>query len=352
MSFTPPILKVAVIGCGSIGRHHARILSSIPDVELVALVDPVFDPMILSLLPENLYHTPIYSSLTQLLQKHNLHAAVIATPIEAHEDCAFECMQAGVHLLIEKPLAQNSTECHSLLDLASGKKCYMQVGHVERYNPAYILLKKKISENLLGPLYRIEFRRIGPFPQRMGNAGVTLDLSIHDLDLVLDLAESLPHKIFALSEKRIHKSHEDGIWISLDFPQGLQAYLQANWLSPRKQRTLEVYGLHGMLRCDLFGQTLVYYENKHTRNQPDSFGLDGIEPGEETNIPIHTSEPLQIELQDWVEKIKEFSNFSPEQKSLPQPKNIQAARAVRLCEKALQSAKLQQVIPLHWPETP
>lgn len=340
-------IKIAVIGCGSIGQHHCRILATHKDCKLIALADANFNRAVLSKLPDNLQNIPVYTSIEELLNDHHIHAAVVATPIHTHKNISTLLLKHNVSVLIEKPMATNFDDCKQLLSNFQSSGTYLQIGHIERYNPAFIKLMEEIKNNRLGVLYRMEFRRIGPFPQRISDAGVTLDLSIHDLDLALHIAQSFPNQISAFSEKRIHKSCEDGISITMKFPEEIICHIQTNWLSPRKQRTIEVYGYKGMLCCDLFTQKLTFYENKHQRAQSDSFGMEGIEVGEEKHIPIETVEPLKSELIDFCQHIKNFRQKLPSLESYKPAQ--QAALAVYLCEQALKSATQQKIIPLEIP---
>ena len=170
-------IRVAVIGAGHLGRFHARLLANNPDFELVAVVDPATDAL-KSLADEvQVRGLNSHQSLT-----NEIDAAVIATPTENHHSIGMELLLAGKHLLVEKPLAAKVTEANALVECAAAGNCILQVGHIERFNPALLAIEHEIDE----PKF-IEARRFGGYSFRSTDIGVVLDLMIHDVDIVLNL---------------------------------------------------------------------------------------------------------------------------------------------------------------------
>lgn len=170
-------VKVGVIGVGYLGRHHARIYSEIEEAELIAVVD--IDKTKADVLAKEYNCSPIYD-YREIIDK--VDALSIVTPTTTHYAIACECLNAGKDLLIEKPITETTEEAEELIKLSKQKNCIIQVGHLERYNPAIL----SASELIIEPLF-IESERMSPFLGRATDVDVTLDLMIHDIDIILSL---------------------------------------------------------------------------------------------------------------------------------------------------------------------
>jgi len=294
----PTIQKCGVIlvGAGSMGKNHLRLLKASPQVELLAVVDPA---------PSVPVDVPLYADLHSCLATHQPQAAVIATPLSTHFDLAKTLLQLGVHVLLEKPISPDLQTARELSDIARQKELVLAVGHSERYNPAFLRFLDLFQQGITGEVYRVDCQRVGPFPQRIGDTGVTMDLSVHDLDVLHAVLGTDPEWIVARKEQRIHEHSEDGIQAWMGFPGEVSAMLTVNWLSPRKERFLNVYGHKGMLYCDFFRKEVSFFENCYKREKPDDFGLEGIESGHEQKFEVQDIEPLFTEHQtffDWVKR--------------------------------------------------
>lgn len=288
-------MRVILLGYGNIGHHHLRIMANRNDIEICAVID-----LSLPLLGE----TPVFASLQEYLLQTDpamrAQAAVVATPISTHFDLGMQLMQLGLHVFIEKPLAPTFLEAQQLCDFAQDHGLVLAVGHSERFNPAFKVFLNQFHQGITGQVYRIECNRTGPFPQRVSDAGATIDLAVHDLDSlnwVLDNQE--PQWIFARTEQRIHPHHDDGLNAMLGYHPDIIVQLTVNWLSPRKNRILDVYGHLGMLRCDFFLKQVTFFENLYNRSHPDEYGIGGIEVGPETAFPVSDFEPLAHEHDDF-----------------------------------------------------
>ncbi len=291
--------SLVVFGCGSMGQNHLRLLANSRICDLVALIEP---DKKLRLALEKAYRIPGFTSEKEALKSIHFDAAVISSPTEYHYSLAKTLLEADKHLLVEKPITPRRKEGLKLLQLAIQKKKIFLGGHVERYNPAVILLSKHLSE--LGAIYHLESERTGPFPERVLSVGVGVDLLVHDIDLMLMLMKSLPNWAFAHQERRVHPRCEDGITALLGFKGNVLAVLKANWLSPTKSRRFRVYGSKGMFEVDFLNRNLSFHENRMAAPIEDSFGLVGMEEGDQIKYKTLATEPLANELEYFINAIR------------------------------------------------
>jgi predicted dehydrogenase len=233
-------LKVAVIGVGALGRHHARILSTMPGVELVAVADP--NPVQGQAVAESCRcaWTADFKSLVG-----QVDAASIVVPTSLHLRVAQEFLNAKIPVLIEKPLAKEVHEARAIVELADRQGIPLQVGHVERFNPAFI----ELTNGLCLPKY-IRTERFSPYPFRSTDIGVVHDLLIHDIELVQHLAASKVAGIEAFGVCLVG-GHEDCVQARLRFENGCIADLSANRLCPQVKRTIQVWSTSGWATADL-----------------------------------------------------------------------------------------------------
>jgi predicted dehydrogenase len=246
-------VPMCVVGVGHLGKEHARILSTLPGVELLGVVDP--RPAQAEIVAQRC-GTRAYADHRPLL--HQVRAAVIAVPTVHHHAVAHEFLDHGVPLLVEKPLASTLPEADDLVALAGRKGVPLQVGHIERFNPAF----EELQRCPLRPRY-ICCERRGGFTGRSTDVGVVLDLMIHDLDLVLTLVRSPVRAVEALG-LAVLGGHEDLVQARITFANGCVADLTACRVSPTVARSMHIWGAEGYARID-FGR-------KH---------LTLVQPGEE-----------------------------------------------------------------------
>ena len=282
---------------GSMGRHHARILLTMPEAELAAVADAdagAFERA-------GVAHLPSYRTVEELLDAQRLDGVVVAVPTYLHAPAAAAVLRRGVAVLVEKPIARTVEEAEELNRLADERGALLAVGHVERFNPAVQELKRRLDAGDLGRLFHIDVRRTGPFPQRIGDVGVTVDLATHDLDVLSYLLDAEPDLLFARVAKRLHVDHEDLLTATLQYPAGVLATLQTNWLAPVKTRQLSVTGEGGVLSVDYLSQELRWYENGEMAEGWDSLAtLRGVSEGRLIGYPIRRREPLAVELEGFV----------------------------------------------------
>ena len=293
-------LRVALVGAGSMGRHHARVLSESPETELLAIVDPD------SAVDELAYrhHSTRLSSLDELLAGERPDAAVVAVPTAHHAAVASALLEADVAVLVEKPIAATMEEAAQLVALAARRGLPLTVGHVERFNPAVTALRDKLRGQELGRVFQVHTRRLSPFPARIGDTGAAFDLATHDLDIMCELAGS-PIRIAAEIGRRAHRTHEDLIAATLRFDSGIIGLLEVNWLTPTKVRQLSVTGERGMLVVDYLNQHLTLYENAHeSASWPTLDIFDGVTEGNVVRFAINRVEPLRAQLDEFVALVR------------------------------------------------
>jgi predicted dehydrogenase len=223
-------LRVAVIGAGHLGRIHARIAAALDEIELVAVVDPVESARSSVALEAGTRAVGHYRDLIG-----EIEAAIIATPTRTHHSIGMELLACGVPLLIEKPLAPTLAESNELVALARRKGVPLQVGHVERFNPALASVAAEVRD----PKY-IEARRTSGYTFRSTDIGVVLDVMIHDLDIVLSLAKSPVQQVQALGIS-VLGGHEDLATAWLTFASGCVAQLSASRVSFHQERTMSIF---------------------------------------------------------------------------------------------------------------
>ena len=236
-------LRAGLIGLGAMGRHHGRVLREIDGVELVAVADPGGDPYgvagSLELLPD-----------VEALIAAGIDMAVVAVPTAFHESTALALAEAGIHALVEKPVAENSVAGQRMVDAFESRGLVGAVGHIERYNPALQDLRRRLERGELGEIYQIQTRRQGPFPSRIGDVGVVKDLATHDIDLTAWVAQSPHSTISAQTAHRSGRTHEDMLFATGRLANGVVVNHVVNWLSPMKERVTVVTGERGAFVAD------------------------------------------------------------------------------------------------------
>lgn len=296
-------MKVAVIGVGTMGRHHARVYSELPEADLVAISD---SDSIRADSTAAKFGIRAYTDHREMLEKEKPDAVSVVVPTALHEKVGMDALDAGVNVLIEKPIAATVEEGARLIQKARAMNKQLMIGHVVRFDPALQALKQKLDADDLGRIYQIFCRRAGPFPTRIQDVGVVIDLAPHDVDIMRFLAGTDPTRAYAEIEKRIHTDHEDLLWATLRFPDGIIGGLEINWLTPTKIRETLVLGERGMFRADALTQDLYFYENSNANVQWATLqNIKGVSEGSMTRYAIPRFEPLKAELQSFLKALQD-----------------------------------------------
>ncbi len=298
------VVKVAVIGLGSMGKNHARIYSELPEARLVAVSD--VDPKTLESFSPCLGVNG-YLDFRSMLDREKPEAVSIAVPTTLHENVAEQAMAAGAHVLVEKPIAATFEDGARLVCSAEENRRKLMIGHIVRFNPAVQALKQKMDGGALGQIFQIACRRVGPYPSRGQDVSVVIDLAPHDIDIMRFLTGLDPIRVYAETEQRVHTNYVDLVLGLLRFPNGVSGSLEINWLTPTKKREIWVLGEYGLFTVDDLTQDLYFYKNAYVSGSqwPNLDNLKGISEGEMTRYALTRYEPLKAELQAFLRAIRE-----------------------------------------------
>jgi UDP-N-acetylglucosamine 3-dehydrogenase len=280
------LLRVGVIGVGVMGSNHARVLAELPGVKLIGVADP-------DRRQRDLVHRVLgCAALTEYepLLDLGLDAVTIAAPTHLHHEISLACIRRGLHVLVEKPIASSPQEGRDIIAAARRAGVTLMVGHVERFNPAVEAVKEAIhGEDILS----IAITRVGPFPPRMSNVGVVIDLAVHDIDLIRwftdsDIVEVQPQLSSAVAER------EDIALLQFRTASGVLAHINTNWLTPFKARNVTVATRGKYVMGDLL-----------TRQVTECFGFQPDGSYSMRHLSVGHSEPLRSELLAFVQAIRE-----------------------------------------------
>lgn len=292
---SPPagLLRGAVVGLGMMGRHHARILQTAGVTTFAGAVDPEGDRH--GAVSDS---AKVFPTIGALIEHGRPDLAVVAVPTEEHLAAAIELVAAGVHVLVEKPLAETPGRARQLVDAVRSAGVHGAVGLVERCNPALIELRRRVLGGQLGQVFHIATERLGPFPARIRDVGVVKDLATHDLDLVGWLGGAGVQTLSAQTQHRMNRRHEDLVNVVGRLENGTTFTTMVDWLSPTKVRQTRVLGEKGMLVADTLTADLTFYANGEVTSEWDATRtLRGVSEGDVTRYALARREPLLVELE-------------------------------------------------------
>jgi UDP-N-acetylglucosamine 3-dehydrogenase len=291
--------RALVCGLGRMGTYHLRVLNLLPRVEVAAVVDPAEDRRAEAL---RVYPgTPAFEDLAAALDQVEVDFACLAAPVDSLPALAGLALEAGIAVLVEKPMAPDEEAALEIVRAAESRNLLLSVGHVERFNPAVMLLKEKLDEGQAGEIFQIHARRLSPFPARESMLGVSLDLATHDLDITRYLTGSEVTRVYAEVAQRAHAGAEDLICASLRMDNGETGLLEVNWMTPAKVRELTVTGERGMFVVNYLTQDLFFYENPRATIQWDALNVvRGTGEGNMVRYALERREPLRVQWEAFV----------------------------------------------------
>ncbi len=310
-------MNAAVIGCGSWGRNHIRVYNDLGNASIIAIAD--MNTATAKEFGER-YSVDWYTEPEKIFERDDVEAVSICTPTVTHADLAMQAIEAGKHVLVEKPMTNTTDEAKELINAAKKRGVHLAVGFVERFNPAVSEAMNIISKGEVGEVILAHTRRVSRRPLRIGDVGVIKDLAIHDIDIVNQLFKSKAKTVFASAGSIAH-DFEDYANIIVCFDNNRSAFIETNWLTPRKVRTLTITGTEGLITVEYITQQIIV-ENNERLYQPF----------------LDYGEPLLRELDSFVNSI--LNDESPE------VRGEDGLRALEISEAAIQSAKSGKPVPL------
>ena len=332
-------VRLAVIGVGRMGTNHARILSEMENVRLAAVCDA--DREAAEKTARRFLIPAVYTEIDELVGQEKLDGVVIAVPTAEHLPAAEKCLRHRLHALIEKPLASSPQQCTAILEQAAAAGVRVLTGHIERFNPVVLQLKAFLDEDYLGKIFYIETIRSGPFPKRLYGSrdGVVIDLAVHDLDLVNYFFGRLEH-IYAHHIQT--DSHRQDIYarVMLKTKTGVLGSSEFSWISPRRQRSISIYGDKGLLVGNLVDQEVWFYENgdvgiDYSDNYYQNVIWGRVSEGKVVKFPTKREEPLRKELDYFCRLITgEIKDYDP----------LYGQLAVEYSQAVLESGRSGQVV--------
>ncbi|RXR26739.1 Gfo/Idh/MocA family oxidoreductase [Oerskovia turbata] len=295
-------LKAGLIGVGAMGRHHARVLRELPGVDLVAIADPGGDPYGVA------GELEVLRDVDELIAA-GIDMAVVAVPTRFHEEVGLALAAAGVHAMVEKPIAENGEAGARVAQAFKDAGLVGCVGHIERFNPALQEMRRRMEAGELGEVYQIATRRQGPFPARIADVGVVKDLGTHDIDLTAWVAQSPYASITAKTAHRSGRPHEDMVLATGQLQNGVIVNHIVNWLSPMKERLTMVTGERGAYVADTASADLTFYANGVIPTEWESItAFRGVSEGDIIRYAIAKREPLRVEHEAFRDAVLGVSN--------------------------------------------
>jgi len=295
-----PKLRLGLAGLGSMGRNHLRVIANHPETSLGAVADT--DP---AALEAAVSHSGAsgYADPSRMIREADIDGVVIAAPTTAHRTLALGAIERRLPVLVEKPLAGTVDDALAIVTAARRAGVRVQVGHVERYNPAVLEMGRLLRAGWLSSVYAISSRRSGPFPARIRDVGVTVDLGTHDVDMLSWIAGERPVRVYAETAQRLHATHEDLTFGLMHFPSGATGFLDVDWLTPAKRRSLVAIGEEGMFELDYLTQKLTFTRADVDRPQLIG-GYATTFTGDVAEIPVVNVEPLRAQLDEFVRVVR------------------------------------------------
>jgi UDP-N-acetylglucosamine 3-dehydrogenase len=311
-------LGTAVIGTGFWGKNHARVYSELESTELVAICDVNGER---AKAVADQFGVKAYTSSSRMLKNEEVEALSVCTWSTKLAEEALKALRAGKHVLVEKPMATYTKQAEKLLEVAEENGLHLTVGFLMRFIPGLQHIREAVETKRIGELVCATARRVSQWPERIGDVGVVKDTAIHDIDVMRFISGEDPIGVYAKTGSMKHRKFEDYAQIMLTFEDGKSAFIESNWLTPYKTRTLTVTGSDAIMRLDYMTQEL-WIEDPKENLQP--------------RYPWQ--EPLKCELQHFADCITE--------KKKPLITGVDGLKALQIAEAALGSSAKNRAIKL------
>jgi len=321
-------VRAGLVGLGMMGRHHARVLASLPGVDFIGVSDPAGD------VSDVAQGRPVVKSVAELIALE-IDYAVVAVPTIYHLEIGLELAAAGIHAMVEKPLSQDTATAKELAKTFANAGLVGAVGHIERYNPALQEARRRLEQ--LGSLYQVVTRRQGPFPARVADVGVVKDLATHDIDLTAWITSQRYTSVSARTASRTGRQYEDLVAVVGTLQDGTIANHLVNWLSPLKERVTILTGEKGAFVADTLTADLTFYANGTvTSSWGEIAQFRGVSEGDVIRYAISKHEPLRMEHENFRDAVLG--------KSADIVTMNQGLATVHIAEAIIKSAKTNQTV--------
>jgi UDP-N-acetylglucosamine 3-dehydrogenase len=309
---------VAVVGTGFWGKNHARGYSELESTELVAICDVNRER---AKAVADQFGVKAYTSSFRMLKNEDVEAVSVCTWSTKLAKEALKALKAGKHVLVEKPMATYTRQAEKLLEVAEENGLHLTVGFLMRFIPGLQHVREAVENKRIGELVCATAKRVSQWPERIGDVGVVKDTAIHDIDVMRYISGEDPIGVYAKTGSMKHRKFEDYAQIMLTYEDGKSAFIESNWLTPYKTRTLTVTGSEAIMRLDYMTQEL-WIED----------------PKENVQSKYPWQEPLKLELQHFADCITK--------KKKPMITGVDGLKALQIAEAALRSSAKNKAIKL------
>ena len=319
------MLRIGVVGTGSMGKNHARVCSELEQVELIGIVDANIET---ARKVAEKFDAKAFYDYKELLPE--IDAVIVATPTITHYDLAMDFLNQGKHVLLEKPICENVEKAEMLSKKSEETGMILAVGHIERHNPAVKFVKDAIENKRFGELITIASKRVSNFPGRIKDVGVIFDFGVHDIDVMRYLAGNVESVYAKAGKFNENISHEDHANIVLNFENNICGIVEVNWLTPIKIRKLFLTCSKNFIEADYMNQSVTISSSSF--KNIDEMDLYQVPIEYNTNqIALEKREPLKNEILDFIEAIN--------QKRQPLATAFDGVMALKIVEAATTSYK-------------
>ncbi len=316
-------MNLGVVGLGSMGLNHVRVCSKLN--ALAAMADP--DPTARAAAAK-MYKAPLHADPHALLRDPDIDGVILATPTSYHRDLALQAIEAGKHVLVEKPIAGSVEEARELVEAARDTGLVFAVGHIERHNPVVKYAHQTLGGGQLGELLSISARRVSSFPGRIRDVGCIMDIGIHEFDIVRYLTGSEVVQVHANAGCHRANGHEDHALVMLRCANGTSAAIETNWMTPMRVRKNTITCTEGLLELDYMEQSATLSRARYNSEGGPVVYQAPIEYHDQ-RVVLQRQEPLYNELSDFIGAI--------EQKRAPLVTGEDGLRALEIAEAAIVS---------------
>jgi len=319
------MLKMGVIGLGSMGKNHARVCSEINTIQLTGVSD--IDPIAVKAIADR-FHTKSFTTHKEMIK--DIDAAIIATPTITHYKIAMDLLNQGKHVLVEKPICESVQKAEELVKKAEKEGLILAVGHIERHNPAVRFAKESMNIKKLGELICLASKRVSNFPGRIRDVGVIFDFGIHDIDVMRYLAGEVTSVYARAGNFNKNITHEDHANIVLNFESGTCGVIEVNWLTPVKIRKLFLTCSEYFVEVDYIDQSVTMSSSSFRKI--DEMNLFNVPIQYNINtVSLEKKEPLRNEILDFTQAVEHMTK--------PLVTGEDGLQALKIAEAATQSYK-------------